>query len=47
MSRARSFRRVLYWGLVADQREAAHPPRVEVLCQTHRTDRFRDAWENA
>jgi hypothetical protein len=47
MSRARSFRRVFYRGLVADQREAARPPRVEVPCEIHRTDRFGDAWENA
>src|SRR5262245_54466306 len=47
MSRARSFRRVLYRGTGADQGEAAQPPRVSMRCGPHRTDRFRHALENA
>jgi hypothetical protein len=42
MSRARSFRRVLYWGSGADQREAAPHPRFGIaVSRPHRTDRFR------
>ena len=43
MSRARSFRRVFYWGSGADQREAAPRPQVlrVLVFRPHRTDRSR------
>jgi hypothetical protein len=47
MSKARSFRRVFWLDSGADQREAVPGPSLGWFSESHRTERFRDASENA